>query len=378
MAALVTKFNDFIRDIRPTQGQGEDMRDGHKRLRNRLHEFADLQEILVADFLQGSYKRATAIRPAAGHRSDVDIVVVTNLPRPEDDPQGGLTPAEALARFEPFVDHYYKGKWRRQGRSIGIELSYVDLDLVITAKPADQDVAAYQSAAAKSLDGLDEDQDWWLSPTWVTRSERGDQESAAAASADNEWKTSPLWIPDRDADEWDQTHPLDQIQAGRDKNLATSGRYLGVVKCIKWWQRQRSVDIPKPKGYPLEHLVWLHCPDDLESHADGVTRTFEAIAALYAAYVAAGTKPVLPDHGVPEHDVLAGVSVVEFADFHEAVCTAAETARAALAEEDSDASAALWRELFGAPFPGPTSPKGQGGFTPPVAAAQVSKPGRYA
>lgn len=377
MATLVTKFGDFIRDVRPTQGQRDDMKRGHTALRNRLSEFDDLQDILVSDFLQGSYRRSTAIRPVEGCRSDVDIVVVTNLPRPEDDPVGGVSPADALARFEPFVDKYYKGKWRPQGRSIGIELSYVDLDLVITSKPAGQDVEAYNSAAALTSVGLEEDPDWWLSSAWVPLGERGQQVIAAAASADNEWKTSPLWIPDRDADEWDQTHPLAQIQYSRDRNKACGGLYLGVVKCIKWWQRLRSEEMPKPKGYPLEHLVGLHCPDGIASHAEGVTLTFEAIRDVYAAYPIIGGKPVLPDHGVPTHDVLARVTAEEFKCFHSAVVEAAGIAREALDEPDADKSATLWQKLFGLRFPGPPFVKAMGGFTPPSESARP-KPTRYA
>lgn len=377
MATLVTKFSEFLKDIRPTQGQRDDMKQGHTALRNRLREFEDIQDILVSDFLQGSYRRSTAIRPAEGCRSDVDIVVVTNLPRPEDDPEDGVLPADALARFEPFVEKYYKGKWRPQGRSIGIELSYVDLDLVITSKPASEDVEAYESAAALSSVGLEEDPDWWLSSAWVPTEERDQQIIAAAASSDNEWKTKPLWIPDCDADQWDETHPLAQIQYSRDKNKACERLYLGVVKCIKWWQRLRSEVMPKPKGYPLEHLVGLHCPVGIASHAEGVTLTLEAIRDVYALYPLTGQKPELPDHGVPTHDVLARVTAEEFKAFHAAISEAAGIARDALDEVDEDKSAARWQELFGSRFPSPPAAKATGGFTPPTEPARP-KPTRYA
>ena len=43
----------------------------------------DLKDIIVTTFLQGSYRRSTAVRPKQGKRSDVDIVVVTKLDKEE-------------------------------------------------------------------------------------------------------------------------------------------------------------------------------------------------------------------------------------------------------------------------------------------------------
>jgi len=74
---------------------------------------------LVSDFLQGSYRRYTAVRPKDGKRADVDIVVVTNLDEQKH------TPQQAMNLFKPFLDQHYTAKWHFQGRSIGIELSYV-------------------------------------------------------------------------------------------------------------------------------------------------------------------------------------------------------------------------------------------------------------
>ena len=37
------------------------------------------------------------------------------------------SPKEAMKIFEPFLGRYYKDKWQTQGRSFGIELTYVCL-----------------------------------------------------------------------------------------------------------------------------------------------------------------------------------------------------------------------------------------------------------
>ena len=78
---LPSYFTDFLSAIRPTDSQKEDYQKGHKTLRERLNNDEKLSPILVSDFLQGSYRRATAIRPVGDKRPDVDVIVVTNLSR---------------------------------------------------------------------------------------------------------------------------------------------------------------------------------------------------------------------------------------------------------------------------------------------------------
>lgn len=101
----------------------------------------------------------------------------------------------------------------------------------------------------------------------------------------------------------------------------------------------------------------------------------------WALLAAAGMKPRLSDHGVPEHDVLKRLDVADFKAFHAAAESAAETAREALLSQDAQESAGLWRELFGSRFPVP-GPQGgdraRSGFTAPAQAAVPSTTGRFA
>ena len=107
---LQSDFAEFLQDIRPTKAMRDDLKTGHQTLRDRLNADEELKKCLVSDFLQGSYKRSTAIRPKGDRRSDVDIIVVTKLSEQE------YTPAKAMDVFKPFLDKYYKGKWHPQGR----------------------------------------------------------------------------------------------------------------------------------------------------------------------------------------------------------------------------------------------------------------------
>lgn len=97
---LPSYFIDFLSAIRLTRNQIKDARTGHRTLRERLLGDPDLKPIIVSTFLQGSYRRATAVRPSGDQRADVDVVVVTRLAMSEYDPNA------ALGTFIPFLDKH--------------------------------------------------------------------------------------------------------------------------------------------------------------------------------------------------------------------------------------------------------------------------------
>lgn len=373
---LKTDFDAFLAEIRPSKNQREDLQVGHKTLRSRLNDDENIKKILVSDFLQGSYRRATAVRPKNDKRSDVDIIVVTKLAESE------YTPAKAMDFFKPFLEKHYKGKWRQQGRSFGIELSYVELDLVLTSAPSEAEVGILKSAAVTSDDDIYEARDWKLHKSWVALSFR-DQANARSmlkeASAEPEWMAKPLRIPDRVANVWEDTHPLEQIRWTRDKNGRTDRHFVNVVKAIKWWRLENYSEPTHPKGFPLERLIGECCPDGIGSVAEGVTKTLEKIVSSYSMQVLIGTKPVLPDYGVPSHDVFGKISAEDFKKFYEQAKQGADIARRALDSTDRTESGNLWRELFGSKFPAPpeTGGKTKTGYTPPSGPA-VPGSGRFA
>jgi hypothetical protein len=355
---LPTDFNDFLQEIRPTENQRSNLKTGHKTLRDRLNADEDLKKCLVSDFLQGSYRRATAIRPKGDRRSDVDIIVVTKLSENE------YTPAQAMDLFKPFLNRYYKGKWRQQGRSFGIELSYVELDLVLTSAPSEAEVGILQSDAVRSDDDLEEALDWRLHRSWLALESRYAKDARillAEAKNEPEWRSQPLRIPDRDANKWEPTHPIAQITWTRDKNNRTDGYFVNVVKAIKWWRVDKHEDPKHPKGFPLERLIGECCPDGLGSVAEGIVKTLERIVSQYELTVLGGTKPILPDYGVSTHDVFKRISVADFNKFYGQAKDGAELARRALDSKDRTESGNLWRELFGSKFPKPPEDAGGGG-----------------
>ncbi|RGZ75188.1 SMODS domain-containing nucleotidyltransferase [Agathobacter rectalis] len=338
---MTTYFNDFLKNIRLTENQVNELKSAHTTLRTRLAADEDLKDIIVTTFLQGSYRRATAVKPKMGKRSDVDIVVVTKLDKET------VTPEEALDIFEPFLKKYYDGKYRKQGRSWGIEMTHVDLDVVPTSAPSLAEQGLLENMAVLSDDDLEEMNDkaekleksyssnlWNLAFTELTN-----------ADENADWKNEPLFIPDREAEFWDKTHPLEQIRWTQEKNAKCNKHYVNVVKCIKWWRKEKYPDVKHPKSYPLEHFVGDCCPDDIDSVAEGIVLTLEKIVSDYP------TKPVLEDRGVSEHDVFGRLSDEDYEAFYNDVCGAAITARNAYEAETVAQSASLWRELFGNKFP---------------------------
>lgn len=161
------------------------------------------------------------------------------------------------------------------------------------------------------------------------------------------WKNEPLLIPDREANTWEKTHPLEQIRWTVDKNKRCNGHYINVVKALKWWKKEMYPDMKHPKSYPLEHFIGDCCPDGIESIAEGVVLTLEKIVNFYP------TKPFLADRGVPELDVFGRLSDDDYKVFYESVCEAAEKAREAYDCKDFHESVLKWRELFGSKFPEP-------------------------
>jgi hypothetical protein len=371
MGNINSYFTDFLTGIRLTQTQKDDAKRGHKTLRSRLVADDNLKDIIVTTFLQGSYRRSTAVRPNGEKRADVDVIVVTTLD------QNNTTPEEALEKFEPFAEKYYKGKWTKQGRSIGITLSYVDLDIVVTSAPSEIDKSGLRSNSVTTdltlEDLMTPSYDWRLSKGWNEPDlMKAVNYLSDSVRAEAEWKLQPLWIPDRDADIWEQTHPLEQIRWTRDKNKTTNAYYVNIVKAFKWWRTLRITDLKYPKGYPIEHMIGDCCPNGVTSMAEGIVLTFENFVDKFSAYRSAGIVPEFPDRGVSSHDVWHRITSDDFKTFYDHMKNYSEKAREAYDEKSLRKATEKWQEIFGQKFPlapedddeGGTKNSGPTGFTP--------------
>jgi Second Messenger Oligonucleotide or Dinucleotide Synthetase domain len=359
MSALPSYFTDFLSEIRPTEDQRTAYQAAHKTLRERLAEDEDTKNLLITTFLQGSYRRATAVRPEGKHRPDVDVIVVTNID--SDDPRN--TPDAAVKLFLTFLDRHYKDSYERQNRSIAI----TDGKLLLTD-------------AVKSFDTPEDVRDWRLNQNWLALDHRFGrfQETLRKSEEEPEQKSNPLKIPDRDLQCWEDTHPLEQIRWTWEKNRNTNSHFVNVVKALKWWRRIRHSQSKYPKGYPLEHIVGDCCPDGVDTVAEGVVLTLEEITQRYRD--ARQSVPFLPDRGVPTHNVLHRLSFEDFKAFYEHCESAATIARKAFDATTIKESADHWRSLFGDCFPSAPDESNdppKGGYTPRTVTSEVTR-GRFA
>lgn len=377
---LKSQFDAFLREIRPTDRQKEGWKTGSSTLRSRLAEDKDLSPIVVATFLQGSVRRSTAIRPTGDKRPDVDVVVVTDIDYHK------TTPHQAMDKFIPFLERHYPGKWRPQGRSFGIEMSYVDIDLVITALPTDpasrQAMARlYRSNSVLTTNTIEDDTTWRLNERWQP-TPFGRQPLQLDDEPAGNWRPNPLFLPDRDAGDWGRTHPLAQIQWTAAKNRACNGHYVNLVRATKWWRQQNIDGLPNyPKGYPLEHMIGHVLNDGTTSIASGFVQIMETMRETWRYNAALGSVPVLADHGVPEHNVLKRLSVKDFQSFYTVISTTADRAREALESDDAQKSGELWQKLFGSKFPLPGPNGGDrkpGFFIQPTQPAEPRRTDRFA
>jgi len=352
---LNSYFSDFLSEIRLPEEFVDECRNAHEILRQRLKEDPQLSKLIVSTFLQGSYKRDTIIRPDGKSKADVDVVVVSKLDNNE------YPPDKVFSIFTPFLDKYYKNKYEFQGRSIGIKLRYIDLDLVITAAPSESQWGILQSPSMVNDNNLSGLSDWSLNKRWIPPDSRTIEYKNPT---NDEWKSEPLLIPDRDRKIWERTHPIAQIQWTRDKNKRCNGHFINVVKAVKWWYRNQKDTYKYPKGYLIEALVGFFCPDGINSVCEGFLLTMKQLVNGCKDIVSEGKIPFLADHAVPERNVFSRITPEEFRKFYEKCILAARVAQEARDSTEIDQCANKWRILFGDTFPEPPQNNNRGGGGP--------------
>jgi Second Messenger Oligonucleotide or Dinucleotide Synthetase domain len=286
---LVSDFKTYLSSLEPTDVHVAAAKAAHEKVREILGTDGESKSAHKTSFLSGSYARSTAINDI----NDVDVIWVVDM-------DTTITPPTVvLSWLHSILARHYK-ETRAQGRSVGAN-------------------------AAKNV---------WL-----------DIVPAAPLYADD----GPLWIPDRDAQEWVQTHPKGQIAAGLEKNKTTNGYYVQVVKLLKAWRDRLPTESARPKSYILETLVHktLGLPT---SHAAAVVSVLEGIENNYGAYRQLKVVPNISDPGYSPVNVAKRWSVTDFDAFMAQVSTAADTARGAYEASDEATSRRLWRHLFGSDF----------------------------
>jgi hypothetical protein len=292
-----TQFLEFLKDIEPSKTTKDDASRSHTALRDFLHKDEDFKPYHISDFLSGSYKRNTAIRPrnvdGVTARPDVDIIVVTNHSK-DDEPQDVIDLVYDVLKKE-------YSEIRKQARSVGIVTNKADMDVVPIIAP----------------DGME----------------------------------GTLYIPDRKKEEWLETNPPKHTTWTTQMNEESSGTFKPLVKLMKWWRRVNPTISKKPKGFVIECIV-AECMDKSEAnYGELFVKTLEEIVAKYKVYIDLEILPRIEDPGVTGNSVTDGMSFDAFKGFYNKAKAHAEIGRKALDEKDEEESLKLWRSILGDRFP---------------------------
>ena len=303
------RFTEFLSDIEPSPTTKSNASSTHTELRDFLKDDEDFKEYHTNTFLSGSYKRNTAIRPRSKdgetERPDVDIIVETT--HTLDD-----SPKEVVDLLYKTLKKEYSDI-RRQARSVGIESSKADMDVV----PIIPDGTIYR-------------------------------------------------IPDRKQEEWIKTNPPGHTTWTTETNTTAGGRFKPLVKLMKWWRRENPTVAKKPKGFVIE-CITAECMDYGETYyGELFVKTLEEIVEKYKMDYLLGTVPNIPDPAVPGNFVTAGITVNAFTGFYNKAKSHAELGRKALNETDPEEATKLWKQIFGDRFPKTEGTKSEGLLAAPV------------
>lgn len=304
MATLNSLFSTFLSNIEPDVDMRAEAIDAHESVREWLANHKTFGAVHVETFLAGSYRRKTSVTPI----KDVDIVVVCTMS--EYDPHD---PKKVLTKLKAALDDNKKYKTRTtpRRRSIQIELSRIDMDIVPTVAP----------------DGTDE----------------------------------PLLIPDRDVTQWFRTNPKGHIAWTQKLNADTrsgendKGRFVPLVKMARWWKSEQLRSKRHPKGHMMELMAGCYHDPDTRDWADVFIAWVERTVTALKPFRDAEIVPVFSDPGLPGETIKTGMELKDFTRFYDALeLTLPKATRARdLAATDMKASAKLWREIFGHAFPMP-------------------------
>ena len=304
------RFTEFLKDIEPSNTTKSDASSAHIALRDFLKDDEDFKGYHVDTFLSGSYIRNMAIRPQKREdeteRPDVDIIVETSHDR-ED------TPEVVIDLLYTTLEKKYT-EIRRQDRSVGIETSKADMDVVPVIKH----------------EGI-------------------------------------YFIPDRKLRIWLPTNPPGHTTWSTQTNKTAGKRFKPLVKLMKWWRRENPTSDKKPKGFVVECFA-AYCMDYVETYyGELFVQTLEAIVEKYEWYTLFRRVPSLPDPGIQSNSVTDGMTANAFIDFYNKAKEHAELGRKALNETDPEKATELWKEIFGDRFP-----KTEGTKSESLLAAQVT------
>jgi len=220
MRTVHQAFEEFLQELELTEREREDASGQHTRLREALQ-----QRMAVADnFLSGSYRRRTAIRPL----NDIDVFLV--LAENEDHDRAS-TPLAVLTAIQDTLEAIWPGKTATlQSRSVNIEFSGTGI--------------AYD---------------------------------VVPAFADGE---GVYLIPDRDVGGWIRTNPKIHAERSTEANERAGKKLKPLLKALKHANCHHDGEC---RSFHLEVLSWSALTAEPESYLAGFITLVEGVAATVCA-----------------------------------------------------------------------------------------------
>lgn len=295
------RFAEFISDINPSQTTNERSQSAHQRIRDGLWEDDIYNSSLIRDFLGGSYKRQTAIRPVVKNgdteRPDVDIYVVVKGSTWNTSPKDS-------------IDDLYKALDRNRNKLNITSLHRNRCSIAISTSTADMDISPLL-----------------------------------------EREPTGYYIGNHETGEWYMTDPEKHSEWSSDENEAFSGRFKPTVKMVKWARRENPTRNKHPKSFALEVIVSKHMNSTEPHYGKIIHGIFDDFVNAYVFERSLGLCPKIDDPAVPGGDLLSGVSGDAFSAYYDKIKNHRNDAARALNEDDQDIATKLWRRIFGTRFP---------------------------
>lgn len=281
-------FLKFLGNIEPSKTTKEYISSIHTNLRDYLSNHEKYKEKVKETFLTGSYAKHTCIRPSKYYKkADVDIVVVTNYTNLDNS-------KDVLDELYEILNEEYTNV-TKQKRSIGIEMSGIEIDVVPMIEKAYSEL---------------------------------------------------LQIGDNKGGAWIDTNPKGHLSWCTDVNKSNNQKFVPLVKIFKWWRKTNCPDTIKyPKGITLEKIIADNIADCSENYESIVYNTFKNIRNSFKYYIDLEVKPPVYDPGISSNNLSNGYEFKDFKSFYNKIVSNIKLL------EDKSFSNGAWREVLGSEFP---------------------------
>ena len=307
MSEVKSLFDEFLKNIEPTEQAKNFAAKAHNPLREFLVNESDLSGLIERTFLYGSYKRYTA----TGDIKDVDIVIclLIDIENEYKDPTIILKKLKGcLAKFYGSAEYL---EYQRRSIRVDQPLEGADTELTLDIIPA------------VSIKG----------------------------------EGTTLLVPDREQKIWVKSNPEAHIEFTNYLNSENilDGKFVPLVKMIKhWWKYQYTLKYPDnhkihPKGFWLEVLTGINV--NTNNKDDSYAKLFISILEAIRNKYSPTSIPVLEDPGIPGQNIDTSMTIKNFQFFLDIVTDSLALAIKAISAESDVESAMMWRKIFGPSFP---------------------------